>query len=265
MTPDRTGNSLNGTCQLGQLLMRGYDQELRNGLHLRRAYAYDGNATADGPAARDARMRLWDATAEGAKTSAVASPAIGDPARRRYQEPNLRYRADDEQRTLMSGQVLLRGLFEPELLSAGDDATAVIRLHTADYDRDVLRVSERLCPRAAELREEAYASNEYRGWINSAEVAAVTAFARDNLGMASNYIDCLMTTICTDRKLPASVDDYDGSLGATSWEEVLTSFQGNNVDQADEGATNMFERLVNFVSHWIVPGMPFLPQELKRS
>ena len=28
---NRTGNELNGTCQLGQLLMRGYEQELQNG------------------------------------------------------------------------------------------------------------------------------------------------------------------------------------------------------------------------------------------
>ena len=54
VTPDRTGNSLNGTCQLDHLLMRGYDQELRNGLHQCRAYAYNGNATADEPGTRDA-------------------------------------------------------------------------------------------------------------------------------------------------------------------------------------------------------------------
>ena len=28
---NRTGNELNGTCQMGQLLMRGYEQELQNG------------------------------------------------------------------------------------------------------------------------------------------------------------------------------------------------------------------------------------------
>lgn len=28
---NRTGNELNGDCQLGQLLMRGYEQELKNG------------------------------------------------------------------------------------------------------------------------------------------------------------------------------------------------------------------------------------------
>ena len=164
-------------------------------------------------------MRMWDAAAEGTGTTqADASPAIGDPARKMYQEPNLRYGANDEQRILMSGQVLLRYLFNPELLSVGDDATVV----------DVLRVSKRLCPRAAKLREEANASNEYRGWMDSAEVAAVTGFAGDNLRMGSKYIDCLMTTICIDRKLPASVNDCDCSVGATSREEVLTSSQGDS-------------------------------------
>eukprot|EP00804_Cyclotella_cryptica_P028637 CCRYP_008166-RA/>CCRYP_008166-RA protein AED:0.20 eAED:0.20 QI:507/0.75/0.6/1/0.5/0.4/5/1181/519 len=55
-----TGNELNGTCQLGQLLMRGYDQEMQNGLHLRHAYFYDGNNTSENHGAANPSMRLWD-------------------------------------------------------------------------------------------------------------------------------------------------------------------------------------------------------------
>jgi hypothetical protein len=37
-------NYLNGTCQVGQLLEPGYEQELRNGQFLRDAYVYTTNA-----------------------------------------------------------------------------------------------------------------------------------------------------------------------------------------------------------------------------
>eukprot|EP00986_Skeletonema_menzelii_P012906 scaffold7298_cov150-Skeletonema_menzelii.AAC.6 len=153
----QTGNILNGTCQMGQLLARGYEQELSNGKHLRQAYFYDGDNTADEHAAADPRMRLWDLTKENSSVPPHDASNIGDPTKAIFQEPNLKYRADDEQRTLMSGQVLLRGLFGPELAATGDDETAVIKLHTADYNVDVLTPNEKVCPRVGELRSEAYA------------------------------------------------------------------------------------------------------------
>jgi hypothetical protein len=41
------GNALNSTCQLGQLLMRGYDQELRKGVILKAGYFYKGGGSTD--------------------------------------------------------------------------------------------------------------------------------------------------------------------------------------------------------------------------
>ena len=242
---DKTGNNLNGTCQLGQLLMRGYDQELRNGLHLRQAYFYDGDDTADEHAAADSRMRLWDLTTndndngDGRETS--TSPVIGDSSKPIYEEPNLRYRADDEQRTLMSGQVLLRGLFEKEFLAKDDDETAVIPLHTADFFLDVMGINEYTCPRTLDLRNEAYSSDEYKKWINSMEVKTVKKFLKDVLNMEEipySMLDCLMTTICTDRTLPSQLNDYDGSLGPTDWSGILDPSH----------STAMFERIANFAT-----------------
>eukprot|EP00584_Thalassiosira_punctigera_P025375 CAMPEP_0172576440 /NCGR_PEP_ID=MMETSP1067-20121228/137726_1 /TAXON_ID=265564 ORGANISM="Thalassiosira punctigera, Strain Tpunct2005C2" /NCGR_SAMPLE_ID=MMETSP1067 /ASSEMBLY_ACC=CAM_ASM_000444 /LENGTH=655 /DNA_ID=CAMNT_0013369111 /DNA_START=103 /DNA_END=2070 /DNA_ORIENTATION=- len=240
VSPGKTGNNLNGTCQMGQLLTRGYDQELKNGLHLRQAYFYDGKTT-DAHAASDARMRLWDLSNEGiGGRRAGSGPTIGDPAKRIYQEPNLRYRADDEQRTLMSGQILLRGVFEPELETTEDDEAAVIRLHTADSHFDILEINRHICPRANDLHDEAYASDEYKNWVdNSVEIQTVKTFLKDQLGldeMPMAMFDCMMTTICTDRSLPSSLNDYDGSLGPTPYEES----QENAGD-----ATAMFERVAN--------------------
>lgn len=240
--------------------MRGYDQELRNGLHLRQAYFYNGDNTADEHAASDSRMRLWDLTQEnngGRKAS--TTPVIGDPTKNIYQEPNLRYRADDGQRTLMSGQVLLRGLFEPELLSAGDDETAVIRLHTADYNQDVLAINHVACPRTLDLYHEAYESDEFKKWTdNSMEVKTVNNFFKDELDMEEipySILDCLMTTICTDRTLPEKLNNYDGSVGPTPWEEdlVQSSTTNDGVGESGDDFTAMFERIANLVSHhWLL-------------
>lgn len=226
----QTGNILNGTCQMGQLLARGYEQELSNGKHLRQAYFYDGDNTADEHAAADPRMRLWDLTQDANHGRKASAPSIGDQTKAIYQEPNLKYRADDEQRTLMSGQVLLRGLFGPELAATGDGETAVIKLHTADYTMDVLTPNENVCPRVEELHKEAYESEEYKNWIqNSLEAKNAKSFMKDEMGLKEvpeDMLDCMMTTICTDRKLPDAINDYDGSGGGNF--EVVANFAVQN-------------------------------------
>ncbi|KAL7441335.1 hypothetical protein ACHAXH_005793 [Discostella pseudostelligera] len=249
----RTGNHLNGTCQVGQLLHRGYDQEIQNGLHLRQAYFYDGNKTADEHAASDSRMRLWDLTNKD-NSGNSKNNYVGDPTKPIYQEPNLRYRADDEQRTLMSGQILLRGLFEQELLAAeNNDETVVIRLHTADYDVDILTPESATCPKTLELYNAAYQSDEYKAWIEkSMEAKTVQSFVKNELGLEEippSMLDCLMTTICTDRSLPDSLNDYDGSLGSTPWDEGDRNRGSsmNAITRVGKEYTNIFEQITNFV------------------
>ena len=142
-------NELNGTCQVGQLLLRGFQQELQNGNHLRKAYVYDGSNMN-----HDVRMRLLDTSSSGTL----------------FQE--LYYRSDDDQRTLMSGQVLLTGLFGEELLDHAKQNAShpVIPLHTADRKRDILTGEDALCPRLTELQDEAKASQEYKDYEQSDEV-----------------------------------------------------------------------------------------------
>ena len=81
-------NELGGTCQIGQLLQTGYDQHLANGLHLRDAYFSDDDELA--------YMKLFES-------------AHYDE--RPYEESTY-LRSDDDQRVLMSGQVLLGGIFD---------------------------------------------------------------------------------------------------------------------------------------------------------
>eukprot|EP00566_Odontella_aurita_P007066 CAMPEP_0113539014 /NCGR_PEP_ID=MMETSP0015_2-20120614/7689_1 /TAXON_ID=2838 /ORGANISM="Odontella" /LENGTH=746 /DNA_ID=CAMNT_0000438659 /DNA_START=127 /DNA_END=2367 /DNA_ORIENTATION=+ /assembly_acc=CAM_ASM_000160 len=197
--PPELANGFNGTCQSGQLLLRGYEQEMANGRHLRDAYVYDGSS---GGAAQDERMRLFDLTRP--------SP------RRPYEPPDLHYRVDDQQRTLMSGQVLLRGLFGDLLRShkqeLGEDP--VIVAHTADYSRDILAPREKICPRLVDLREEAENSAEFAAFNSSDEAEVLGTMMVETMGrdFMDNAVDCLMTTLCTDRPLPDPIDDYRGEL-----------------------------------------------------
>jgi len=51
-------------------------------MHLRQAYFYGGDNTADEHAASDSRMRLWDLTNENEQAGRNAStPVIGDPTK----------------------------------------------------------------------------------------------------------------------------------------------------------------------------------------
>jgi hypothetical protein len=260
-----TKNALNGTCQLGQLLLKGYNQEITNGQILRTAYLYDaddGNDNNDGDGAKnDPRMRLWDTSnhhrqSRYAYLAPTTRTVVGDVTKPIYHKTNLYYRADDEQRTLMSGQILLRGLFEKELL-IGDSmnnnnrsSTAIIQLHTADYTNDILTPNPRLCPNTFNLFKSAYESDNYKRWIEheQVEISTIDTFIKSNMKLNNginslgNMIDCIMTTMCTDRTLPNYINDYDGTLGPTMF---------YNTDKEEDDTTttndnsNMFERIIN--------------------
>mmetsp|Transcript_2565 Transcript_2565/g.4133 ORF Transcript_2565/g.4133 Transcript_2565/m.4133 type:complete len:601 (-) Transcript_2565:128-1930(-) len=221
-------NELNGTCQRGQLLLQGYDQELTNGEQLREAYVYDGKTMN-----HDIKLRLLD---------------LSDKINRPYDEPILKYRADDDQRTLMSGQILLRGLFGTEFIEhlKNTGQHPVIPLHVADRSEDVLAPYGLNCPRLLELEETAEKSMEFKAFNNSKEAKTLYRFIEHQLGSLGDPLECLMTTICTDRILPDAVNDY------TQSRRELHSHSGGDGDDDDDDdhhhkyGTELFERLTKF-------------------
>ena len=144
-------NWLRGTCQLGQLLMQGYEQELYNGKYLRNAYVYD-----ESKYDHNARMRLLD----------ITSGQDGH-----YVWDDIYYRVDDDQRTLMSGQVVLRGLMGHEIAAffQKKQLYPVIPLHVADRGRDIVDPNEFICPRLTEIRERNQQSSTFQQLDQSAE------------------------------------------------------------------------------------------------
>jgi hypothetical protein len=111
--------------------------------------------------------------------------------------------------------------------------------------------NENVCPRLAELGEEWKASVEYSEFMNSQETRTLQRFVTDVLKVQdmSNLVDCLMTTICTDRTLPKAVNDYhgpDSGVGGGDRGSV-----GKSTDQHPYG-TNLFSRLFDFDAQtWI--------------
>ena len=191
-------NSWGGTCQHGQLLLQGYDQELQNGNFLRNAYVYHG----DKDYSHDRRLRLLDSsTLFRNGDNALAS--------------SIYYRSDDDQRTLMSGQIVLRGMFQDELDGLHKNLKSshrhpILPLHVADRERDVLGANLDICPRLKEIQDRYHKSQEYQAFLQSPQVQLVQDFKKQVLEGGTATVDCLMTTMCTDRDLPDAVNDYQG-------------------------------------------------------
>jgi hypothetical protein len=225
-------NELNGSCQVGQMLLQGYEQQIENGKILRQAYGYLENDYS-----HDERMRLFDLTYDDSTSGNVNQRKLP------WDKSHLYFRADDDQRTVMSGQVLLRGLFDKEVTEKFmDDGTYPnVLLHIADRERDVLGANTLTCPRLKELQNAALQSQEYQAFNNSDQLNSLRWFAKDKLGASGGLLDCLMTTICTDRELPDAVNDFgstgiDGSMFEALAEADITSYnliiKHNNSDLA---------------------------------
>jgi hypothetical protein len=183
-------NVLNGTCELSQLILQGYEQEITNGKFLRTAYLYE-----EGSYEHDERMRLFDISDD----SDVAP----------WDNHNLYLRSDDDQRTLLSGQILLQGLFGPELqkLTEEKHTFPTIPIHVADITRDILGGNEAQCPRLKEIRTQN--SPQFRQFYNSRASQSVRGYMDKHLSTDKGLLDCLMTTVCTDRPLPESISASD--------------------------------------------------------
>lgn len=207
-------NELNGTCQVGQMLLQGYAQQIGNGRILRVAYGYEENDYS-----HDERMRLFDLSYE---YSFFDGP---EDKQTPWGKNHLYFRADDDQRTVMSGQVLLRGLFDKEVTEkfVADGTYPNIQLHIADRERDVLGANFKTCPRLKEVKSDAFSSKEFQKFNSSDKINSARWYAKDKLGASNGaeLLDCLMTTICTDRDLPIAVNDYGSSSSDGSMFEAL--------------------------------------------
>ena len=281
--PPQLRNVLNGTCQKGQLLLRGYVQAFQNGRMLRKAYfnasnhyrhptldkTVDAHAHAHAHASDRSEQKVEHANirdhhqyrvlldlnnfkngyTHNANSSSRNSYDHSHDLRP-YEEPFLYFRSDDYQRTLMSGQVLLRGLFGEIVNEAKSDfanrnlSDPTIVVHTADRDRDIMSPNAIACPKLNDLWDEAVNSKEYADrFVDSAESKVLDRLLSDELGVdlrkhekaREHEKDCMMTAICNDLDLPEILNDYDYSLR-------------NGQSDAVHDNHNFFDRLYKYVS-----------------
>ena len=188
---DGSPNSLGGNCETGQLLEDGYVQESINGKILREAYI--------GPKSHHLlKSHFWE---------------LNNPQK-------FYFRSDDEQRTLISGQSLVHGMFEI-------DDQEIIDWHTGDYYLDSLYPNSGICPRLDNITSQAYTSKEY---LTSSLQRRKQEFEAEVDGVFGKgywswnfMIDCLMTSVCNDHHIP------DGN-GAHKMSSALFNYL---IDQAE--------------------------------
>mmetsp|Transcript_6951 Transcript_6951/g.14781 ORF Transcript_6951/g.14781 Transcript_6951/m.14781 type:complete len:482 (-) Transcript_6951:667-2112(-) len=227
--PSPYRNRMNGTCQDGQLIQQGYDQQRSNGRYLRDAYVYDDNSDSD------PRLSLFTAS------SLNAFQGNKDDGNYNFLGGALRYRSDDDQRTLASGQILLSSMFGPEVVNyrnTHNGANPIITHHTADKPNDIMssKRGKTTCPSQEAMIDRSYKSDEYSAFSKSEESMLMRQLIENELepeGGNFGGIDCLMTSICTDRGLPDILNDYR---------------VGGDQDQyTKKYGSDRFERLLNYV------------------
>lgn len=218
-------NELDGTCQLGQLLLKGYEQELVNGKYIRDAYMF---STGDD---HNQHMKLLD----------VSKNGLND----KHLWDSVYYRVDDDQRTLMSGQAVMRGMFAPELEAyvASTGVYPVVPLHTADRHRDIVDPNENICERLKEIHETSIKASGYKAIIRSAK--QLYDFQKEILKVPDpssdmDAIDCLMTTMCTDRPLPKSVNDYDQYNRSAPMDDIDIKYGVKRFQRLIDLETNLY-------------------------
>jgi len=169
---DAGENYLGGSCQVGGLLDQGYHQEMENGRHLRNAYL--------GPEGLFDTYDLADV-----------------PAGKTY------FQSDDEQRTLMSGQVLVDSMFNAT-------NNLIVDWHTMDFKADqMMAPKEEECPVLSTYRDDALQSDKYQQYNSSTEVVQLQAEVEKVFGstadLQGSLHDCVLANLCADKDLPEGV------------------------------------------------------------
>ncbi|CAN0373963.1 unnamed protein product, partial [Discosporangium mesarthrocarpum] len=129
-------------------------------------------------------------------------------------------RSDDEQRTVMSGQILTSIMFDVQ-------PSTVLPWHTGDFLLDHITDNWRVCPRLLELKEVTAADEEYKTRLGSDATKSLNESLAEAWGLEEmvwvNTIDCLMTTACTGRELPDGMTDelFEGATEFATWLETF--------------------------------------------
>jgi hypothetical protein len=157
---------------LGQLVQEGFEQEVANGEALGRAYIGAGP------------LKLF------------ATPHLGG-----VKAEAIYLRSDDDPsfRTEMSGEFLLRGMFNTQ-------QEITLLWHTGDFALDEIAPNPAVCPALISVGEDAMASREWLQYNESDWVKDLDRRMEEELPgyKWEHMLDCLGTTSCTNRPFPST-------------------------------------------------------------
>lgn len=167
-----------GVCEFGQLLPHGFEQMKANGRVLQRAYM--GNSSV---------------VAELFHDDEIITPT------------DLILRSSDIQRTLMSGQELVKSFFEGKF-----EEGARFHWFAPEMSTDYLFANTPYCPVLRTMWDQIYHTEEFIAWNTSDEVQhTVNEFTRQVGGFYPWYdlegaaLDCMMCNLCSGEGLPHTV------------------------------------------------------------
>ncbi|KAF0684966.1 Aste57867_23089 [Aphanomyces stellatus] len=209
----RGDNVFPGTCNLGQMIDEGYYQQALNGQHLRDAYV--------GP------HGLFQTTDNLVFTNAT----------------DIYFESSDIPRTINSGMIIIDTLFPR---ATNESSKPAVPWHTGDYSHNFVTPNPVLCPKLNWIDQAWRQSSDYQGWLHSAENHQLELDLQKvvrNYDHATLY-DCFMTAKCTDRALPAGIDD-DLFARTTSREESfqIQQYLYNHSAYARAGMSPLIQRI----------------------
>jgi len=181
----KTNEVLKGTCLVGQLTSRGYEQQIANGKLFRQTYV---NKLGFLPSKLNSSL--------------------------------LFIRSDNVPRTIQSAQSMLLGLYPPD---TSLNETEILDIFIRDTDLDDLVENCQLCPKLCQVNDEAKTSSAYKTHIETVTLPFLKQLSKIfgynvTLDKFSHLMDCLVTHVCHSFSIPNGASAiYDQGVNETVW------------------------------------------------
>lgn len=110
----------------------------------------------------------------------------------------------------------------------------IIPIHTGDLERDILDLNEEVCPNLKKIKTAAVNSGTFKERMQSKDTQQLLKILTQTIGASpdmqynGNFIDCMMTSYCTDRTMPylllRDVDEHN--IGSSIFQKFLDFVRG---------------------------------------
>jgi hypothetical protein len=178
------GEWYRGSCGVGQLTSKGFEQQQTNGAILRKAY-------------------------------------VGSLLSAELTHSELHLRSDDSHRTIQSGQALVNGMYPTTTTT---QATEVVPFFWMDHATETIVANPKRCPGLTAMRAEALASPAFSAHVRAvtepleAEIALEMGIPQRDVSL-SKLFDCMLVHHCHGDSLPISPSTLQRLHAEISWQQ----------------------------------------------